>query len=46
MSYKKNVNPCFKSKSTIKLLAELKEIIIIYKKKYLLYSKTLETNLQ
>ena len=32
--YKKNVNPHFKSKSADKLLAELKELIIIYRKNF------------
>ena len=32
MSYKENVNPCFKFNSINKLLAELKELIIVCKK--------------
>ena len=33
MLYKNNINPCSKSKLGDKLLAELKELIIVYRKK-------------
>ena len=41
MLYKKNVDPCFKFKLADKLLAKLKELIIIYKKN-LYYAQKLQ----
>ena len=34
MSYKKDINPCFKSKLANKLSAELKMLKIIYRKNF------------
>ena len=41
MSYKKNVNPCFKSRSANELLAKLERLMIICKKN-LYYAKKLQ----
>ena len=46
MFYKKDVNPRFKSKSADELLAELKELIIVYQKKPLPCPRISEMGLQ
>ena len=41
ISYKEDVNPCFKSKLTDKLLTELRELMIVYRKN-LYYTQKLQ----